>query len=87
MLFRSPIVQKDWVFLHGSAVSEGTTYEQMGTMDPVHPGCASPSTLGTYLNSQSNPNELAVGTRASIKMNGLGGDTCDTWAIFEVQAV
>lgn len=82
-----PIVQKYWVFLHGSAVSEGTTYVHRGIMDEVYPGCASPSTLGTYLNSQSNPSGLAIGTRASIKMDALGGTTCDTWAIFEVQAV
>lgn len=84
-----PIVQKYWVFLHGSAVSEGTTYEHRGIMDEEYAsqGCTAPSTLGTYLNSQSNPSGLAIGTRASVKMNALGGSTCDTWAIFEVQAV
>ena len=85
-------IQKDWVFLHGSESSSGTDiqHEVEGVASPTYSleGCASPHTLGSRLASLSNPNNLTIGIRAAIKMNAsLGGEICDTWAIFEVQEV
>lgn len=83
-----PVTPKEWVFLYGSTGSEGATYTVTGSKDSNfnNEGCASPSILGAELTSQSNPNGLAVGTKASIKMNE-GTSICMSWAIFEVREV
>jgi D-serine deaminase-like pyridoxal phosphate-dependent protein len=82
-----PVVQKQWVFQNGMAAWLGTKYEVVGIMDGnASQGCAPSYVLLSELNSLSDPNGLAVGTQAAIRMNQLG-ETCGSWAVFEVRKV
>ncbi len=85
-------IQKDWVFLHGADTWTGTDIQRevLGILDLDFEGqgCTNPYILVAELASLYDPNDYAIGTKAAIKMNAnVGGVTCNTWAIFEVQAV
>ncbi len=85
-----PIVQKQWVFLHGADTWHGASiqHELTGILAPDEPGCNSSTAFHQELTSLFNPTDCAIGTRAAIRMKSPSGDTaCATWAIFEVQAV